>query len=156
MATFSSVMTNLLYQTGMKRSDLFRALESRGANISRSCLYEYAAGSQIPSLEKAQEILEAMHVSFSIDELHNILAESVDERNALKISQYERGIILSGGFRIRVRNCSSFIGSDEDIEKAIRIRVSETSNSFNDYLTRLIKKDVDENILEVINDGTKR
>ena len=148
MATFSSVLNNYLKQTGKKRSDLFKDLESRGANISKSCFYEYAAGSQIPSLDRAQEILGAMRVAYSIEELNQILIESIAERNVLKIAKYEKGIVLSGGYKIRVRNCSSKIGSDEDIEKTILTRVSEVADSFNDYLTKLIKKDVDENILE--------
>lgn len=148
MATFSNALQNLLDRTGMKRAELFRVLRKRGAAVSRSTLYEYLAGSQVPSADKAQEILEALHIEYTLEQLYYMLSESQTERSTVIANRYEKGLVLSGGHKIRLRNCSSRIGSDEDIEKALRVRIDETAESFNDYLTKLIKKDIDEQILE--------
>ena len=116
--------------------------------VSQSALYEYVRGTQVPSPEKAQEILDAMHISYSLQNLSDMLLESQVARSSKKANQYERGLVISGGYKIRVRNCSSRIGSDDEIERALRIRIAETAESFNDYLTKLIRKDIDEQILE--------
>ena len=102
----------------------------------------------MPSADKAQEILEALHIEFTLEQLYDLLNESQTERSTVIANRYEKGLVLAGGYKIRLRKCSSKIGSDKDIERALRVRINDTADSFNDYLTRLIKKDIDYQILE--------
>lgn len=127
---FASYLHNSLNAKGISAYSFCKLLV--GTKISRSSFYDYLRGTSVPSFEKAYQIMEIIDIPFDQEELLSVLNESIPET------------ILSEKF------CGSFKIPYYDLgvePEQLEYRINETSSGVNDYIKKLIKKDLKESIL---------
>jgi len=128
---------------------LYKELIEAGVQISRSMFYRYVNDESVPSVIIAKQILEGLDIVYDDRTLNEMLEETARarERKFQSSSTYITSISL------QYKKLSSYIDDENQIQMLLEKRVQETSDNFSDYICRLIKKDLDEQILERKNEN---
>lgn len=132
------------YMNSCKKSinSLYLELKDKGVIVSRRAFYNYCNGVTVPELEKLKTIFNALNIEYSDEILNRLINNSVGT-----------GTLDNDGFirktiSLRLSSLSDRAMSDRVIMGLIDRRVEQTASNFSDYISKLIKEDIEKGILE--------
>lgn len=149
-----------IYDLALKRkrwncTKLSDELRERGFDISPRSLQRYRTKEMKPNTYTAKEILKALEIKMTDDEL----VKSLEIARSEKIKNANESNCIERGVRIPYAKCSDTMTDIDKIKAAIDKRLVETQGrknpNFNKYLTDLIRYDLDNNILPDYTKGDK-
>lgn len=141
MDTFSGIFIQLLESSDMSMRDIYRALKEKGVNISYPALAAYKSFNSVPPFDRARMILDVFGYEISDDDLSDILQYSKSELKSIREDDLP---FLQQGVRLSPKSFSENINVGE-LRSFIEDRIQEIeleNNTFNSYVTKLIKDDL--------------
>lgn len=136
LGIFSDLIKALMFEEHLQKAkQLHEWLIGKDCNIAYSSLVRYISGSACPSFGKAKQILNAFNYDIEDESLNEMLL------NSKKTADQNESSVMKG----TVLSAKDFGISVVQIESLINQRILETeSSSFSNYVSRLIKKDLNE------------
>lgn len=144
MNSFGVVINYTARRKSVSIRRLYKELIGRGVQISRSMFYRYVNDESVPSVIIAKQILEGLDIVYDDRTLNEMLEETARARER----KYQSSNTYITSISLQYRKLSDYIEDENQIQMLLDKRVDETSDNFSDYICRLIKKDLDEQILE--------
>ena len=146
--SFSDTLNRYMEINKTNKHRMYLELEEKGIITSTSLFYAYFTGESVPSSQKAKDILDAFGIAYSEKSLLESLEISKENKYSGKY-EYKNAGWMKTGISLRVRSLSKKITTEEQIRYELWRRVEDTSNSFSEYISKLIQKDIDEQILDL-------
>ena len=126
--------------------DLYRETSSNNLKLSLRSLQRYLSRESLPTFYNAKEILRIIGIQASDDQIREALATADENRydNMSKNNYMQRGV------RLKISQLSEEIDDPGIIMVELNNRIRsmpKRKRNFNQYVTALIKMDIDKHIL---------
>lgn len=145
--SFSEVLKFYGKQMGYKTSGMYDIIKKQNIGISKSSFYDYARGSAVPSYEKARKILIALDISIKDPNMISEILEASKHREIYLESQGNINYALQGTYSVPWLSIFREATTGLEARELMNKRVNEVAKSMPDYISKLIRKDLEEHIL---------
>lgn len=146
-STFSTILNRQSRILGLSIRQMFAKMIRGNVDITERWFYQYCKGSAVPDLSMSIKILNALNIEIDdINDLVVILENSKLYQEQIKNIQLDTTKNVS--ISINLLNLLNLGYSLRELPDVIDERVASTSNSFSDYVTKLIQEDLSKNILK--------
>lgn len=144
---FSEILENLMYYSGDARL-ISDAIKRKGFDVSIRSLQQYRSSERIPSLQKAQLIIETFGENMSLEEIKESLTLEKEKQFDLKIdtTKYEKHLTLYENEFKNIANGEAGYVADI-IEQRIEELYPNQKRAFSLYVKDLIEADIIKNVI---------
>lgn len=145
---FSDILESQMYYAGDNRL-ISDKIQSQGYTVSMRSLQQYRASERVPSIQKAQLILEALGIQMTNEQIKESLVLEREKQVEMKIDDniIEKHVILYEHEFKHVANGETGFVSDI-IEQRIQQLYPNQKRGFSSYVRDLIEADIVENVIK--------